>query len=67
MPSIDDYIDRRNEIQLRAEAKGNAAGAAKWTELGVANRHIARVLEGTLPLTPELEHEIESCLRRADA
>ena len=48
--TIDDYIERRNEIYLAAEAEGEAEGDRAWAELGVANRHIDRVLGGVLPL-----------------
>lgn len=61
--TIDDYIAKRNTIQLDAEMRG--AGDAMWRRLGVANRHITRVLDGTLNLTPVVEREIVSCLEMA--
>jgi hypothetical protein len=36
-----------------------------WRRLGVANRHIQRVLDGTLLLTPAVAAEIERCLEEA--
>lgn len=63
--TIDDYIAKRNEIQLTAEAKGIKAGREQWTRLGIANRHISRVLEGILSLTPAIETEIQRCLDNA--
>ena len=64
MKTIDDYIAERNEIQLRAENKSYDEGTRCWTELGVANRHIERVLNGVLPLRI-VENEIAQCLDRA--
>lgn len=64
MPTtIDDYIERRNAIQLQAENKDEDTAKRCRIELGVANRHIARVLEGTLSLTA-VESEIEATFRR---
>jgi hypothetical protein len=60
---LEDYIQRRNTIQLRAETRGD--GARCWTELGVANRHIERVVMGTLKLQ-QVEPEIVACLRRVE-
>ncbi|MDE1871811.1 MAG: hypothetical protein KGI06_06255 [Candidatus Micrarchaeota archaeon] len=69
MPSevstIDDYIERRNAIQLRAENRSKEAADRTWIELGVANRHIQRVLDGVLKL-PMVEVEIEKCLTRVE-
>ena len=61
--NIDDYIKRRNDLQLKAEDVSEEAAQRCWTELGVANRHIERVLNGTLPLHV-VESEIERCLQR---
>lgn len=63
---IDHYISRRNEIQLRAENISEEAGRQMWQRLGVANRHIDRVLTGQLPLTPSVAGEIERCLDACD-
>ncbi len=60
--TIDDYIAERNAIQLKAEAAGDEAGATQWTNLGVANRHIERILKGELSLTPGVAGEIQKCL-----
>ena len=60
---IDRYIQRRNDIQLMAETEGDGLARECWTRLGVANRHIRRVLAGVLPLTPGLVYEIDSCLQ----
>jgi hypothetical protein len=60
--SIDDYIQQRNEIMLAAENENQAVADRKWIALGVANRHIQRVLDGELSLTPAVEQEIQRCL-----
>jgi len=62
--TIDDYIEQRNAIQFKAELISEEAAAARWIELGVANRHIERVLAGEMQLTPAVEYEIADCLRR---
>jgi hypothetical protein len=74
--TIDDYIDRRNEIQLHFEP-GNPGNPHEgrlpaekfanevFAELGVANRHIARVLDGVLPLSA-VAREIEQCFERVE-
>jgi hypothetical protein len=49
--SIDDLIEERNKLHLEAEAVSEQCAQRRWIELGVANRHIARVLEGHLQLT----------------
>lgn len=61
--TIDDYIEQRNDIQLEAEAKGKDIANKVWMELGVANRHIERVLSGLLTLRI-VENEIVNCLER---
>lgn len=61
--TIDDYIEQRNEIQLKAEALGKETADKCWAELGVANRHIERVLNGELRLAV-VESEIQQCFRR---
>lgn len=65
MSTIDDYIERRNAIQLRAENRSKEAADRTWVELGVANRHITRVIEGIFPLRL-VEDEIEKCLTRVE-
>lgn len=64
--TIDDYIQQRNELQLIAEDTCSYSSIdcadEMWVRLGVANRHIERVLTGQLPLTPGLEEEIQRCL-----
>lgn len=62
MKTIDDYINERNAIQLKAEAIADSCGARCWAIMGVANRHIARVVEGILPLLPMVEKEIQQSL-----
>lgn len=63
MLTIYDYIEQRNDIQLKAETLGKELSDLCWTELGVANRHIERVLNGVLPLR-FVEGEIIRCLKR---
>lgn len=64
---IDDLIDLRNEIQLHAENISPTVADQCWQVLGIANRHIMRVLEGTFPLSPAVEQEILQCLDRGRA
>jgi hypothetical protein len=59
--TIDDYIAERNKILLSMEDTPDADRC--WVELGVANRHIGRVLDGTLRLEA-VEAEINQCFRR---
>lgn len=61
--TIDNYIEQRNKIQLRAEAISKEVADKCWVELGVANRHIRRVLNGEVELAIVAD-EIEHCLRR---
>lgn len=61
--TIDEYIERRNALQLRAENVDKETADRCWIELGVANRHIQRVLDGILTLN-FVEDEIERCLQR---
>jgi hypothetical protein len=63
--TIDDYIQQRNGIQLKAEAQGEEIAKNCWTELGAANRHIEHVITGKLKLS-DVEHEIIACLRRVE-
>ena len=61
--TIDDYIEERNAIQLKAEPLGDKEANKCWAELGVANRHITRVLDGMFELG-DVEKEIEACFHR---
>ena len=63
--TIDDYITRRNEIQLASEEVSEERAQACWASLGIANRHIERVLAGRLPFSLAVEKEIRECLTRA--
>jgi hypothetical protein len=63
LPSIDEYIEQRNDIQLRAESLSKELADLCWIELGVANRHIERVVDEVLPLR-FVENEIARCLER---
>lgn len=65
---IDDLIKRRNNIALVAENHDdeNVAGDC-WARLGVANRHIERVLEEVEPFTPGVEREIVQCLDETES
>ena len=62
--SIDNWIEERNKIQLNAESVSDEFAKQIWISLGVANRHIARVLNGDLDLVPAVEQEIEACFKR---
>ena len=61
--TIDDYIAQRNEIYFDALSKYEQFGELVWSELGVANRHIERVVKGTFQLHM-VEREIVACLER---
>jgi hypothetical protein len=61
--TIDNYIEQRNDIQLRAEGVGKELADKCWVELGVANRHINRVIDEELPLSI-VEDEIQKCFYR---
>lgn len=67
MNTIQRLIDKRNFIQQLAGHRGKETADRVWTELGVANRHITRVVEGEMRLTPAIENEIEQCIKRAAA
>lgn len=67
MNTIERLIDKRNYIQELAESRGKETADRVWAELGVANRHITRVVEGEMRLTPAIENEIEQCIKRAAA
>lgn len=64
MDDFDRIVERRNAIQLEAEDAG--CGTDMWLRLGIANRHIKRVVEGKLKLH-HVVSEIEACFRRAQA
>ena len=69
MRTIDEYIARRNELQLRCEDMPISEARKQEffnNDLGTANRHIARVLEGTIPFVPSVEGEIFRCLQSAE-
>ncbi len=55
---IDALIEQRNAVSLEAEAISDGMGAAVDVRLGVANRHINRVLTNQTALTPGIEAEI---------
>lgn len=59
MKSIDDYCEERRDILL---ACGDTDEC--WKMLGVANRHIERAINGTLPLVQGVRDEIEACFDR---
>ena len=59
--TIDDFIEERNNIVFDAEGCG--VGAECWIRLGVANRHIGRVLDGVFQLTPGIEKEMQRCMQ----
>lgn len=61
--TVDDYIEWRNSLYLQAEGRGVDIGWRCWTELGVANRHITRILDNVLQLRM-VEDEIVRCLER---
>lgn len=58
--TINDYVEERNRIQIESGDSG-----ATWAKLGVANRHIERVVRGALSLTPAVEKEIRDSLDSA--
>jgi hypothetical protein len=58
--------EKRKDIQLIAENTDEDTAAECWTRLGVANRHIERIFNGILPLTPGVLHEIEACFYRVE-
>lgn len=62
--TLDDLIEERNEIQFLSEGHSEDEAIECWTRLGVANRHIERVVTGVLPLTPAIELEIAECFQR---
>lgn len=61
-PDLDELIElieRRNAIQI---ASGDSDRC--WQMLGVANRHILRVIDGEFTLVPGVVREIEACFER---
>lgn len=65
--TIDDYIKRRNGIQRKANTLNESVSKSCWARMGVANRHIDRVLSGKLELAPGVEWEIERSLRDTES
>lgn len=61
--TIEDYAEERNIIFFTAQSLGKEFEDRIWTELGVANRHINRVVNGVISLQ-FVEREIEKCLQR---
>ena len=61
--TLDELILMRNAAQCDAEDCG--LGDDMWTRLGVANRHLSRLVCGELTLTPAVEGEIVQCIRSA--
>lgn len=64
--TIDEYAEERNGIFVQALNIDETFSDKIWTELGVANRHISRVIEETLPLRVVTD-EIEKCFDRVRA
>lgn len=64
---IDELIERRNKLQLRAESLNESLARQCWERLGVANRHIERVLSGILALTYGVENEIIQCMHDVES
>lgn len=58
-PELDELIERRNAIQI---ASGDSDRC--WQMLGVANRHIMRVIDGEFTMTPGVLRDIERCFER---
>jgi hypothetical protein len=63
MTTNDTIIDRlivcRNEIQLFAESID--CGDECWVRLGVANRHLGRLVSGTMELSRGVEEDVSRC------
>ncbi len=59
-PSLDDLVERRNSLQIASQDSD-----AMWQRLGIANRHITRVVNGILTIE-QTRHEIVDCLDRAE-
>lgn len=63
MKSLDDYIEERNRLFLAALSISNTFSDRIWTELGVANRHINRLIKGTLQLNM-VRQEMDRCFEK---
>jgi len=61
--SLDDYIEERNRLFLAALSISNTFSDRIWTELGVANRHINRLIKGTLQLNM-VRQEMDRCFEK---
>ncbi len=59
MAELQSFYDRRRDLQLRAEIFGR--GDECWTRMGVAHRHLKRIEDGILKLSPMVEREINRC------
>lgn len=66
MEAIDIYIQKRNNIQLCAENISEEVAQVCWSHLGVASRHIVRVVQKVISLTPAVEQEIKDSFARAE-
>jgi hypothetical protein len=64
--TLDDLIAFRNELQLRGEDISEAAAVKTWTLLAVVNRHIVRITDGALQLTPAVQTECVANLEAVD-
>jgi len=61
---IDLLISRRNDLQFQAENINEVTAEKCWTLLGVANRHIERLVGKTLPFSNSIKFEVEKCFER---
>lgn len=66
MRGIDEVVNARNEIQFRAEDISEEVAKHCWSELGVANRHIERLISGELKFSPAVAAEIQKSFERAN-
>ena len=68
--TIDDIVEERNRIFLIVENLGGLNDYDKQnffdSDLGIANRHIKRVVEGKFSLIRGIRIEIRDCLERAE-
>jgi hypothetical protein len=56
---IDRLIACRNEIQLLAESIDCGDGC--WVRLGISNRHLERLVSGTMELSRGVEDDMSRC------
>lgn len=61
--TLREYVEQRNELQRRAEARSKELADRVWAELGVLNRHIERVMKEQVRLE-QVEGEMRKCLDR---